>query len=600
MRDPIMRDANAPYSDPLTCLSVTRSVSSQKWVMRCDAGDVDAFAQSTGLTHIQAALMAGRDIDSASVEHFLNPRLRDSLIDPSLLKDMDKAVYRILDGIEKGERICIFSDYDVDGGTSAAQLIRWGAHIGFDFTLYIPDRVKEGYGPSKAAFEDLKAQGADLIITLDCGAAAHEALHAASDLELPVIVIDHHLMESIPPAYALVNPNRPDDSSQLGHLAAAGLSFMLVVALNRQAKQRGMPSLIDPKSLLGLTALGTICDVVPLKGLNRSFVHQGLKVLSRNDQAGVKALADIAQIMPPFSVYDCGFVLGPRLNAGGRIGRSDMGAELLATENMQLAYSHATELDRVNQERRTLQAQMMDEALPQATRQAQQQDQSDILIVSMTGWHPGIIGIIAGRLKDQFSAPAIVLSIDEAGLVKGSARSIEGVNIGAAFSRAKAQGLIKSGGGHAMAGGLTLEAHNIEAFSDFIRADLSQAVKIARADKRLKIDAALSVSAVNFELLEIIDEIGPYGAQHPQPRFAFADMRLSYSQRLKGNHIRFNFEDSHGQRLSGICFRADEKGLSDILLGSVGENFHVCGQIKRNQWQGKTRIDFHLDDVAKI
>jgi len=424
---------------PQTCLGVDTSLRGRRWTMRCDDTASEDYARATGLPRVEAAIIAGRGIDADHVQTFLSPTLRETLPDPSTLQDADKAAQRILDGIQRGENIWIFSDYDVDGGTSAAQLIRWGRAIGYEFKLYIPDRVKEGYGPSKAAFEALKAQGADLVVTLDCGAAAHGALEAAHAMELPIIVVDHHLMtDSPPPAFAIMNPNRADDTSGLEHLAAAGVTFMLVVALNRLAKAAGLTPKIDLKTLLGLTALGTVCDVVPLTGVNRTFVRQGLKVLSNTNHVGVKALADIAKAEAPFTAYHCGFVLGPRINAGGRIGRADMGAELLATENSQLAYAHAAELDRVNQERRTMQSSMLDEALAEAEKQIGQA----VIIVSMEGWHPGIIGIVAGRLKDRFDTPSIVIGVDDDGQAKGSGRSIKGVNLGGAISAAKEAGLL--------------------------------------------------------------------------------------------------------------------------------------------------------------
>ena len=578
-----------------TCLDVKRSLRGRHWTMRCDDAAVDDFARQTGLPRIDAAIIAGRGIETGDVETFLSPTLRQTLPDPSTLQDVDKVAQRILDGINARETIWIFSDYDVDGGTSAAQLIRWGRAIGYEFKLYIPDRVKEGYGPSKAAFEDLKADGADLVVTLDCGAAAHTALKAAYDMALPIIVVDHHLMDGTPPpAFAIINPNRSDDTSGLEHLAAAGVTFMLVVALNRLAKVQGMSPDIDLKSLLGLTALGTICDVVPLKGVNRTFVRQGLKVLSNTNHIGIKALSDVANAQAPFTAYHCGFVLGPRLNAGGRIGRADMGAELLSTEDAQLAYAYAAELDRVNQERRAIQAAMLDEALDKAERQRG----APIIVVSMEGWHPGVIGIVAGRLKDRFDTPAIVIGINEDGQAKGSGRSIKGVNLGAAISAAKQTGLLESGGGHAMAGGLTMEAAQIPAFTDFITEKLSGEVAAARANQSTRIDALLSPNAVKMELLEAIDRIGPFGAGHPQPCFAFADMRLSYAERLKGNHVRVSFEDKGGQTLSGICFGADEKGLSDSLLSPNRGCFHIIGQLKPNHWKGRTKIDFHLLDMA--
>ena len=382
-------------------------------------------------------------------------------------------------------------------------------------------------------------------------------------------------------------------------MAAAGVTFMLVVALHRLAKARGLSPDIDLKSLLGLTALGTVCDVVPLTGVNRTFVRQGLKVLANTRHIGVRALADIAKAEAPFTAYHCGFVLGPRINAGGRIGRADMGAELLATEDAQLAYAHAAELDRVNLERRAMQTSMLDEALAEAEKQVG----NSVIVVSMEGWHPGIIGIVAGRLKDRFDTPSIVIGVndteDNRGReAKGSGRSIKGVNLGGAISAAKDAGLLLSGGGHAMAGGLSMAAEKIGAFTEFINAYVAEEVAAARANQSTNVDALLSPSAVSIELINAIERIGPFGAGNPQPCFAFADMRLTYAQRLKGNHVRFSFEDRSGQVLSGICFGADEKGLADALLAPNRGSFHIIGQVKPNHWKGRTRVDFHLLDMA--
>lgn len=579
------------------CLGVETSLRGRCWHMRYDEGALEAFIQKTDIPRLEAALMAGRGIAAQEAAQFLNPTLRETLPDPSTLQDADKAAARILEGIQQGQTIWIFSDYDVDGGSSAAQLMRWGRGLDYDFDLYIPDRVKEGYGPTESAFKALKAKGADLVITLDCGAAAHGALEAASEMDLQVIVVDHHLMTGAPPpAYAIINPNRADDTSGLEHLAAAGVTFMLLVAMQRLAKAQGLQPKTDLKSLLGLTALGTICDVVPLRGVNRTFVRQGLKVLSHSDHVGVRALADVAKAEPPFTTYHCGFVLGPRINAGGRIGRADMGAELLATEDAQLAYANAAELDRVNLERRAMQASMLVEAI----EAAEEQKDKSIIIVSMEGWHAGIIGIVAGRLKDRFDMPAIVIGIDDEGQGKGSGRSIKGVNLGAAISAAKNAGIIMNGGGHEMAAGLSLDASKVEDFRAFITNHVALDVAAARANQASHIDAVISVSAVKPALLEAIDRIGPYGAGHPQPCFAFADMLLTYAQRQKGGHVRFAFEDRNSQVLSGICFGADEKGLADALLSPNRGRFHINGQIKPNHWQGRTRIDFHLADICPV
>ncbi len=581
-------------------LGVERSIRGRKWTYRHDPATLEDYAADTGLPLFQAALLSGRDVDPQSVETFLKPTLRNSLPNPSDLADVEKAAELILDHMSAGKRITLFSDYDVDGGTSAAQLIRWGRAAGYEFGLYVPDRVKEGYGPSEAAFDQLKSEAVDLVVTLDCGAAARVALEHADRIGLPVIVVDHHLMDHTPPpALALVNPNRQDDTSGQGHLAAAGVTFMLLIALQREARIRGVAPDFDLKSVLGLTALGTICDVVPLRGVNRAIVRQGLKVLSANRNIGVQALADVASAEPPFTTYHAGFVLGPRINAGGRIGRADMGAELLSTENAQTAYAHAAELDRVNQERRKMQDKILTEALEAAQRQADE----PVIIVAMQDWHPGIIGIVAGRLKDRFRRPAIVIGIDPDAVppvAKGSGRSISGVDLGGALSAAKAEGFLLSGGGHEMAGGLTMSPDKIDAFRVFLRDRLSEDVAIALQKDSTKLDFVLSLSAVNEELMQIVETVGPYGAGNPQPVFAFSDLTVSFAKRTKGDHVRFTLSDADGRSLSGICFRAGESGLDEPLLMAGSQRFHALGQLKPNVWQGRTRIDFHLQDLAPV
>ena len=583
-----------------TCLNVSSSVKNRRWTFRYDLGQLDEFSLKSGCSALQSALLLGRGVVHDDVEAFLDPKLKNSLVDPSKFEDMDLASKIILDCIEETQKLTIFSDYDVDGGTSAAQLIRWARTLNFECDLYVPDRIKEGFGPSKKAFDEIKESGADLVVTLDCGAAAYDALEYADKIGLDVIVIDHHQMdEARPPARALVNPNRQDDLSGQGHLAAAGVTFMLLVALQREARQRGHATDFDLKSLLGLTALGTICDVVPLKGLNRAIVKQGLLVLSANHNMGIQALADISNIEPPFTTYHAGFVLGPRINAGGRIGSSEMGARLLSTEDSQLAYSHAAELDRMNLQRR----QMQDTIYEEAVQKAQSRLDDPVIIIAMEDWHAGIIGIVAGRLKDRLSKPVIVIAIDnmgEAPLAKGSGRSIKGVDLGGALTAAMKSKLLLSGGGHAMAGGLSMAPDKIDDFRDFMCERLQADVETAILNDTSKVDFVLNLSAVNENLMEVVDTLGPYGAGNPEPVFAIADLRVRYAKRLKGGHVRFTLSDAAGKSLSGICFRANESGLGEALLMAGDTVFHALGRVKRNLWQGRTSIDFHLQDLAPV
>jgi len=411
------------------------------------------------------------------------------------------------------------------------------------------------------------------------------------------VVIDHHLMDDrFPPCKALVNPNRPDDTSELGFLAAAGVTFMLLAGLNREQKRRGHEKLPNIMNFLGLSALGTICDVVPLTQLNRAIVRQGLKVLSGVHNPGIAALADVSNIGRPFTTYHAGFVLGPRINAGGRIGEASMGAELLTTEDSQKAYHHAAELDRVNAERKKLQAQILFEADEAAS---QNMKDNEIVVTSMSGWHPGIIGIVAGRLKDQLSLPVIVIGIDEDGIGKGSGRSIKGVNLGGAISAAKELGLLISGGGHAMAGGVTIETKKIQDFEVFIQDYLREDIITARQMQSFSIDCLIRPSAVGTKLVEIIEQVGPFGASNPQPVFVLDNIKIAYAERLRGGHVRCAFTDQEGTRVNGICFNAEENGLSEILLGGFDGPIHVAGRIKQDSWNGRTRVDFQVVDIAQ-
>lgn len=587
-------------------LGINSSVRGQKWVMRTDDDAQISALTKQGLSHTTAQILAGRGIAPGDAEKFLNPTLRHYLPNPSVLKDMDKAAVRILDAVEAGEAITVFADYDVDGGTSAAQLIRWGRALSAKFGLYVPDRIKEGYGPSAEAFVALKKSGADLVITVDCGASAQQALKTAADIDLPIIVIDHHMMSGdMPPAFALVNPNRPDDTSGLGYLAAAGVSFMLLVALNREAKRRGLDGLPDLLTFLDLTALGTICDVVPLTGLNRAFVAQGLKVLSGKPNPGLAALAKVAGASAPFTTYHGGFILGPRINAGGRIGQADMGARMLASDDLAEVAGFAAELDRINKERRVLQDRILTEALEQVEQipgidspPGIQSNEPQIICIALQGWHVGVIGIVAGRLKDRFNRPAIVIGIDEHGVGKGSGRSMYGVDMGTAIIAARDAGILDAGGGHAMAAGLTVFAEKIPEFQSFIDNYLREDIIEARKNSALKIDALLSPSAVGIELIQEIDRVGPYGAKMPEPLFAFADMRVTYAQRLNGGHVRCAFEDASGTRLAGIAFRAEETGIADILLAPNPPHVHIAVRLKENTWKGRTKIDVQISDLA--
>jgi len=578
-------------------LDVNNSFSGNKWSLRSNDEElISAIQKDSQISYITARIIAGREISLADVQDFLNPSLRKLLPDPSSMQDMDKAAKIIFNAIKSNKKITIFADYDVDGATSAAQLVKWARNFESELEIYVPDRIKEGYGPSIEAFDHLKKNGSDLVITVDCGAAAYSALVAAQALDLSIVVIDHHLMDAdMPPAEALVNPNRIDDTSKLNYLAAAGVTFMLLVALNREARVQNFSNIPDLFDYLDLTALGTICDVVPLKGLNRAFVKQGLKVFSRESNIGLKSLMFETNTNSPITPYHCGFVLGPRINAGGRIGKANIGAALLSTENHKLAIKYAQELDRVNIERRILQDKILDEALLKAYSIHKT---NSVIVVSMEGWHPGVIGIVAGRLKERFNKPVIVIGIDENGIGKGSGRSIPGIDLGNEIKKLHEKGLLISGGGHEMACGLTIESKYIKTFHEILESNLRDKINSIRSKFSIKIDALLNISAVNMDLMNSINQIGPYGSGNPTPTFAFAELRVAYANRVKGGHIRCNFEDKNGQRIKGICFRAEEMGFDEILLNERNRYLHIVGTLKINTWKGHTSIDLQVIDVS--
>lgn len=590
-----------PHTDAL--LGVERSLSGRKWRLReTDDRHVATIARQQGIPDALARVIAARGIPPEGAGAYLEPRLRDSFPDPSGLADMDRAASLIWDAVEAGRRIAVFADYDVDGATSAAQLVRWLRHVGRDAEIYIPDRIEEGYGPTAGAFETLRERGAELVVTLDCGAAAHEALRHGAGLGLDIVVIDHHLMEGdFPPAAALVNPNRPDDTSGCGHLAAAGVTFVLLAALNREGRRRdgfgpaGEPDLLQ---WIDLAALGTVCDVVALEGLNRALVAQGLRVMGNWQQPGLRALAEKAGIDGAASVYHAGFLIGPRINAGGRVGRSDLGARLLTTDDPDEAARLAAELDALNAERRDIEAAVQDAALAQLERQGADRA---ILVAAGEGWHPGVIGVVAGRLKDRFSKPVIVIGIDrraDGAVGKGSGRSVPGVNLGGAIAAARRDGLLIAGGGHAMAGGLTVDPDRINELVAYLDAHLAPELAAAGDAMALRADGVLAASGVTADLAEMLERAGPFGQGNPEPRFALARMRVAFAKRVGSDHVRFSLQDASGAAVPGISFRSADTPLGEALLGAGEGLWHAVGRVKLDSWQGRRRVQLQLDDLA--
>ncbi|MHA6288536.1 single-stranded-DNA-specific exonuclease RecJ [Maricaulis sp. CAU 1757] len=584
-------------------LGVAESLTGRCWRLRpAPEAEVILTARQQKLPDALARVLCARDVKPDDAAQFLAPRLRDVFPDPSDFQDMDKAAGLIWDAVEAGRPIAVFADYDVDGATSAAQLTRWLRHVGQDPIIYIPDRIEEGYGPSARAFEALRDGGAELVVTLDCGAAAHEALRHGAGLGLEIVVIDHHLMDAeFPPAAALVNPNRPDDTSGCGHLAAAGVTFVLLAALNREGRRRGrLSEASEPKLIdwLDLAALGTICDVVPLTGLNRAMVAQGLKVMGRWQQPGLRALAEVAGVDGAATAYHAGFLLGPRINAGGRVGRADLGARLLTTDEDDEALRLARELDALNRERRGIESEVLDAAMAQVERQGAERS---VLVAAGDGWHPGVIGVVAGRLKEKHCKPSLVIGIDRKSnppIGKGSGRSVPGVNLGGAIAAAREQGLLLAGGGHAMAGGLSVDPDRITELVAWLDDRLAPELAAASEARALHVDGLLTASGLTPELAELLERAAPFGQGNPEPRFAFSGLRVSFAKRVGSDHVRFTLSDVAGTPVSGIAFRCADTPMGEALLSAGDALWHAVGRVKLDTWQGRRRVQLQLEDLA--
>ena len=547
-------------------------------------------------------LLLARGVPREDLARHREPRIRDFLPDPSCFMDMDKGAKRLADAVQAGERIAIFGDYDVDGATSAALLVLLFRRLGAEPIVYIPDRLMEGYGPSGKALVELKARGASVAVCVDCGAQAFEALDEAEAAGLDVIVVDHHQCASaLPVAYAMINPNRLDESAHgaaHGHLAAVGVAFLLGVALFRELRSRGVfEALAEPKilDLLDLVALGTVADVARLKTLNRAFVTQGLKVMAARQNIGLAALAEAARLVKPPSCRDLGFALGPRINAGGRVGKSDLGVRLLTCIDPEEARTIAGELDRLNEERRAIEMRVCEEA----EAQAEQLNGSTVLTVMSGGWHQGVIGIVAGRLKERFGRPAIVIAECEDGSGKGSGRSITGVDLGAAVLAAKESGLLIAGGGHAMAAGLTLPPGGLEPFRDFINDRLASDIAKARGDRALLLDALLAPGGVTGSLCDALDAAGPYGAGWPGPHLAAGPARLIKTSLVGDGHVRGIACGDDGKSFKWIAFRSASTDLGQALLASPPDaKWWLAGTIKRDEWNGGNSAEMHVEDAA--
>jgi single-stranded-DNA-specific exonuclease len=573
-------------------LNVESSLTGRRWIGPSDENErlAEAMAQTTRLPLALCATLVSRGVSPQDAASYLAPQLRDLLPDPLRLKDMQHAAARFLQALKARQRIAIFADYDVDGGSSAALLIVWLRSMGARATLYIPDRIDEGYGPNVPAMAELGATH-DLILCVDCGTLSHDPIAAA---KCDVVVLDHHLGgETLPPAYAVVNPNRQDEDGELGHLCAASVVFLMLVEANRQLRAGGVQG-PDLMALLDLVALATVADVAPLIGVNRALVRQGLKVMARRERVGLRALADIARMDTAPTPYALGFLLGPRVNAGGRIGAADLGARLLATDSATEAAALAERLDQLNSERREIEARVREEALAQAEMRGLD---GPLVWAAGEGWHPGVVGIVAARLKEAANRPAVVIGLDGAE-GKGSARSVAGVDLGAAVQRVAAEGLLLKGGGHKMAAGLTVARDQLEPAMARLGELLAKQGAGATGPQSLRIDSLLAPTAATPSFLEQIESAGPFGASAPAPRFAFADMALT-TRRLGESHLKFSFGDGMGARIEGIAFGAFDGPLGPALENAGHQHFHLAGRLELNTWGGRTKVQFRLEDAAR-
>lgn len=594
--------AGGGIDEPAAFLGVARSLSGRAWRQR--AADMD-LARLHGLkfslSEPLARALAARAVSAEAAADYLSPTLKALFPDPSSFLDMDRAAAILVDALERRRPMAVFADYDVDGAASAAQLVRWFRAMGADLPIYVPDRLTEGYGPSPAAFRRLKAQGAELVVTVDCGAAAYDAIAAAAEIGLEVVVIDHHLMrQDPPPAAAVVNPNRPGCGSRQGVLAAAGVTFVLLAALNREARRRGLFAAgrePDIRQWLDLAALGAVCDVTQLVGFNRALAAQGLKVMSAWANPGLAALMATAGAKGPATTFHAGFILGPRINAGGRIGRSDLGARLLSTDDPAEAAALAAELDALNAERKGVEQQVLDEAV-QAIERANRDPQAPVLVVSGEGWHPGVIGIVAGRLRERFRKPALVIGLDPATRIgKGSGRSQPGVNLGRAVQAAFDAGLLMAGGGHAMAAGLTMRAEAEPELREFLCRSLAEEGASAAADDAVEIDALVTPGGADRALFEDFQRLQPFGPGNPEPTFALAEVRVDQPMAMRGGHLRCQLVDSRGARLKAVAWRAEDTELGRRLMAGGG-GLHVAGRLKADDWNGRRGVQLEIDDAA--
>ena len=575
-------------------LNVTSSLTGRRWTGPDPAQDrlAEAIAQSSRLPLPLCRILAARGVDPAGAEAFLAPTLKDLLPDPRSLKDMERAAARFLAAVAARERIAVFADYDVDGGASAALLICWLRAMGREATLYIPDRIDEGYGPNIPAMQAL-ASSHSLILCVDCGTLSHDPVAAAAPAD--VVILDHHLAtETLPAAHAVVNPNRQDEDGALAHLCAASVVFLMLVEANRQLRESGTqgPDLI---AMLDLVALATVADVAPLTGVNRALVRQGLKVMARRERPGLRALADVARMDAAPTSHALGFLLGPRVNAGGRIGQADLGARLLATADEREAAALAQRLDQLNTERREITERVREEALAQA--EARGLD-APLVWAAAEGWHPGVVGIVAARLKEATGRPAVVIGLDGAE-GKGSGRSVAGVDLGASVERVAAEGLLIKGCGHRMAAGLTVARDRLEEVMARLSDLLARQGAGSGGAQELRVDGLLMPQAATLALAEQIEAAGPFGASAPAPRFVLPEVTLT-ARRIGESHLRLSIRNPGGQPLEAVAFGAFDGPLGPALEATGTRPFHLAGKLEVNSWGGRNRVQLRLDDAAPV
>jgi single-stranded-DNA-specific exonuclease len=587
-------------------LGVESSATGRAWRDRLDergSAQALAIAQRHDIPELLARILAGRNVDIDAVEAFLDPAIKRAMPDPHVLAGMKEGAARLADAVWRNECIAIFGDYDVDGATSAALLARYLRRCGIEPLIHIPDRLFEGYGPNVEAVRALAQRGAKLLVTVDCGTTSIEPLEEARSLGVEVIIIDHHQAdETLPPALAIVNPNRRDDLSGLGHLAAVGLVFMTVVALTRELRQRGFWTSERPEpvllAFLDDVALGTVADVVPLVGLNRAFVAKGLLALRRRERAGHTSLMDVARLNGPPEAWHLGFLLGPRINAGGRIGRADLGVRLLIEEDPTEAAKIAAELDRLNRERQAIELDTLAQAEAEAMAALGLEEKGAVVITAAEGWHPGVVGLVAARLKERYGRPAFAIALEPGGIGTGSGRSITGVDIGRVVRRAVTDGLLLKGGGHAMAAGVTLRKTALAELRAYLESTLAADVEAARKKSGLMIDGAVSAASANTDLIAMIDRAGPFGSGNPEPIIALPAHTVSFAEEVGQAHVRARLKSNDGSAVSAIAFRAAGQKLGQALLQNRGRPVHAAGSFSLDRWNGEERVQFKLTDIA--